>query len=154
VAESEYEYLLDVDFGGVDGVWGFEHRFRRQTSEQAVYAEAVELLREHAVRVSILRREVPSSWEKVEELSRAEHVRSGTERLQSGPGPGLRVDGLTVEEGVVADHLAEAVNAWGRLPREHPNELDEFVFAVHLCQGLLTTRIARRAFPDGWPVKT
>ena len=65
----------------------------------------------------------------------------------------LRPDGLTAEEGIVSDRLVEAVEAWARLPRQHPQEINEFVDAVHRCQGLLTTRIARRHYPDGWPVK-
>jgi hypothetical protein len=65
-----------------------------------------------------------------------------------------RADGLTDEEGVVADALVQAVEAWARLPRQHPQEINEFVTAMHTCQGLLTTRIARRLYPDGWPVKS
>jgi hypothetical protein len=66
----------------------------------------------------------------------------------------LRVDGLTHEEGEVADALALAANAFARLPVQHPQELAEFVFGIHLCQGLLTTRLARRVAPEGWPTHT
>ncbi len=62
-----------------------------------------------------------------------------------------RDDGLTDAEGMVSDHIVAAVNAFGRLPRQHPQELDEFVAYVHGIQGLLTTRIARRHYPEGWP---
>lgn len=62
-----------------------------------------------------------------------------------------RRDGLTDEEGVVADALVKAVEAWARLPRQHPQEINEFITAIHACQGLLTTRIARRHHPEGWP---
>ncbi len=65
----------------------------------------------------------------------------------------IRPDGLTDEEGVVSDHLVAAVEAWARLPRQHPQEINEFVTAIHALQGLLTTRIARRHYPAGWPVK-
>jgi hypothetical protein len=64
-----------------------------------------------------------------------------------------RADGLTDAEGVVMDSLAHAVEAFARLERQHPQELEEFVAGVHACQGLLATRVARRLFPDGWPVK-
>lgn len=63
----------------------------------------------------------------------------------------LRLDGLSAEEGEVADALAAAANAFARLPVQHPQELSEFVFGIHLCQGLLTTRLARRVCPEGWP---
>jgi hypothetical protein len=62
-----------------------------------------------------------------------------------------RVDGLTDAEGFVSDHLVEVVNSFARLPREHPQELTEFVDAVHRIQGLLVMRIARRHYPKGWP---
>lgn len=62
-----------------------------------------------------------------------------------------RADGLTDAEGVVSDALVRAVEAWARLPRQHPQEINEFVTAIHACQGLLTTRIARRLYPEGWP---
>ena len=78
------------------------------------------------------------------------------EGLRNTPGSSLlddvrRDDGLTDAEGEVSDHLVAAVNAFGRLPRQHPQELSEFVTAIHAVQGLLTTRIARRHYPKGWP---
>lgn len=62
-----------------------------------------------------------------------------------------RVDGLTGDEGEVLDGLVAAVEAFVRLPREHPREAEEFVDAIHRCQGLLAVRIARRLYPRGWP---
>jgi hypothetical protein len=64
-----------------------------------------------------------------------------------------RPDGLTDAEGVVSDSLVRAVEAFARLPKQHPQEINEFVAAIHVLQGLLTTRIARRHYPEGWPVK-
>src|SRR5665213_926575 len=64
-----------------------------------------------------------------------------------------RDDGLTDAEGIVGDHVCAAVNAFAKLPCEHPSELRDFCDAVHCLQGLLTTRIARRHYPKGWPVK-
>lgn len=64
-----------------------------------------------------------------------------------------RDDGLTEGEGEVMDHLTAAVGSWASLPREHPNELPDFVEAIHRCQALLAVRVARRHHPRGWPVK-
>jgi hypothetical protein len=63
----------------------------------------------------------------------------------------MRNDGLTEQEGVVADHLFEATQAWLELPEEHPYEQDEFLASIHRLQDMLATRIARRLFPEGWP---
>jgi hypothetical protein len=65
-----------------------------------------------------------------------------------------RDDGLTDDEGVVLDALVTAIEAFAKLEAQHPFEAHEFVDAIHRCQSLLTLRIARRVFPDGWPVKT
>jgi hypothetical protein len=65
-----------------------------------------------------------------------------------------RDDGLTDEEGVVMDALVTAVEAFARLERQHPQEINEFVGGIHTCQDLLAVRIARRHFPRGWPVKS
>lgn len=65
--------------------------------------------------------------------------------------PAPRSDGLTDAEGVVMDALCAAVNAFGRLGRQHPDEMRDFVDGIHRCQDQLAVRIARRAFPVGWP---
>lgn len=65
-----------------------------------------------------------------------------------------RDDGLTDEEGVVMDALCDAAIAFGRLDRQHPDELRDFCDGIHKCQDSLAVRIARRAFPAGWPVKS
>lgn len=62
-----------------------------------------------------------------------------------------RIDGLTEDEGVVADALVAAVHAWRALPVQHPDETREFIDAIHACQNLLPIRIARREYPAGWP---
>ena len=71
----------------------------------------------------------------------------------AGCASGGRVDGLTPEEGLVLDALGAAVGAFARLPVQHPCDLDEFVLGIHLCQGLLATRVARAQYPLGWPVR-
>lgn len=65
----------------------------------------------------------------------------------------MRVDGLTDEEGVVMDSLIRAVEAFAKLPEQHPSEINEFIAGIHKCQDLMAVRIARRLFPDGWPQK-
>lgn len=65
-----------------------------------------------------------------------------------------RIDGLTAQEGAVMDGLLAAVDAFGKLDRQHPDEERDFVDGVHRCQYLLALRVARRAFPEGWPVKS
>lgn len=62
-------------------------------------------------------------------------------------------DGFTDAERVVADHLVEAVNAFGELERWHPDELREFVDGIHRCQDQLAWRIVQRTYPKGWPIK-
>jgi hypothetical protein len=62
-----------------------------------------------------------------------------------------RADGLTDDEGIVLDHLVSAYEAFGRLEPQHPDEEAEFRGGIHRCQDLLAVRIARRAFPEGWP---
>lgn len=65
-----------------------------------------------------------------------------------------RDDGLTDAEGVVMDALNEAVVAFARLPRQHPDELRDFCDGIHKCQDQLAVRVCRRAFPIGWPDKS
>jgi len=59
--------------------------------------------------------------------------------------------GLTDQEQKVLDKLMESYQIFLDIPTEHPEEKREFGYAVHLIQGLLTTRIARRCYPSGWP---
>lgn len=44
-------------------------------------------------------------------------------------------------------HLANAWNAFSKLPVQHPNDSDEFLRAIHQAQHIVTTRLARRAYP-------
>jgi hypothetical protein len=49
------------------------------------------------------------------------------------------------------DALSEAVQIYGALEQQHPDEHAEFVDAIHRAQDLLAVRIARRTYPKGWP---
>jgi hypothetical protein len=62
----------------------------------------------------------------------------------------VREDGLTELEGEVADHLFSANEAFTDLPVEHEDDQREFEYHVHMLQGLLAVRVARRAYPGGW----
>jgi len=59
--------------------------------------------------------------------------------------------GFTPKEQKVHEKLMECYRAFLDLTVEHPSEKNEFIFAVHLIQGLLTSRIIRREYPKGWP---
>ena len=67
--------------------------------------------------------------------------------------PNKRNDGLTSDEGKVMDSLVEAYNAFVKLDRQHPNELQDFIDGIHECQSVLGLRILRRDYPKGWPIK-
>lgn len=65
----------------------------------------------------------------------------------------LRKDGLTDQEGKVMDALINAWDAFMKLDRQHPSEVNDFADGIHRCQDLLAVRIARREYPEGWPIK-
>jgi hypothetical protein len=62
----------------------------------------------------------------------------------------LRDDGLTKKEGRVMDALEQAWNHYSELPEQHPQDIGEFLVAIHRAQDLLAARICRREFPHGW----
>jgi len=64
-----------------------------------------------------------------------------------------RPDGLTKEEGKVMDALITAWKTFVSLDRQHPDEQRDFADGIHKCQDLLAVRIARREYPEGWPIK-
>ena len=59
--------------------------------------------------------------------------------------------GFTPAEDQCHDALMLAFSLFLELPREHPDEVRDFVDAVHKIQGLMSTRIVRRDYPDYWP---
>lgn len=48
------------------------------------------------------------------------------------------------------DALCDAVEAYGELQVDHPDEVDEFREAIHRLQDLLAVRICRRLYPEAW----
>jgi len=59
--------------------------------------------------------------------------------------------GLTNKEQGVEDDLMSAYKRYLALERQHPDDMVEFVDAIHTQQGLLAMRVIRRTHPDGWP---
>ena len=59
--------------------------------------------------------------------------------------------GLLPKEQECLDSLVDAWNIFVGLDRQHPDEVRDFADAIHAQQGLLSTRLARRIYPDGWP---
>lgn len=64
-----------------------------------------------------------------------------------------RADGLTEQEGAVMDSLVGAWNGFILLEVQNPMDRTDFCNAINKCQDLLATRIARRLYPEGWPIK-
>ena len=59
--------------------------------------------------------------------------------------------GYTKDERLVSNKLFECYELYKGLPQEHPNEITEFTYAIHLIQGLLAIRAMRRCYPKGYP---
>ena len=60
------------------------------------------------------------------------------------------VDGLKKEEDMVMNDLLNAWSNFKKLPKQHPDDLPDFKFGIHLCQGLLMQRVTRRDYPKGY----
>lgn len=58
--------------------------------------------------------------------------------------------GLTSLEQECYIYLQQSFNAYRKLKVQHPDEIRDFVDAIHSLQGLLAIRIARRTYPNGW----
>ena len=59
------------------------------------------------------------------------------------------ITGLTAGEKEAMSKLLECYGSFLKLERTHPSELSDFVYAVHLIQGLLCKRVIRRVRPQG-----
>lgn len=58
--------------------------------------------------------------------------------------------GLNLLEQECMDKLIDSYHAFLKLERQHPEELKDFVTAMHRIQDLLAIRVVRRLYPDGW----
>lgn len=59
--------------------------------------------------------------------------------------------GLTPLEQDCMDGLIASYNAFLKMERQHPDEMRDFVDAVHRIQDILAVRVIRRLYPEGWP---
>lgn len=67
--------------------------------------------------------------------------------------PNINPSGFTDDEERCHQALMECTQIFCELPRQHPQELQEFIWSVHQIQGILATRVLRRTFPEDWPVR-
>lgn len=58
--------------------------------------------------------------------------------------------GLTPDEELVMDHLIDAWQAYLKLPKQHPNDIQEFAARLHDLQARIAIRIVRRDYPQYW----
>ena len=58
--------------------------------------------------------------------------------------------GLTPREEKCLHHLSASYGVFLDLPIQHPDDMRDFVDAVHRIQDLIAMRIARRLFPGYW----
>jgi len=80
-----------------------------------------------------------------------EHIIKITKDISVKPVPKEKdIQGLTDEERIVSDKLMECYKSFLELDFQHPEDNREFAYAIHLIQGLLSLRVVRRCYPDGW----
>ncbi len=60
------------------------------------------------------------------------------------------ISGLTKDEEMVLQCIAYACEHYNKLPIQHPTDMAEWNFGIHICQGLLMQRSARRSYPKQW----
>ena len=65
----------------------------------------------------------------------------------------ISIYGLTPNEQTVMDKILDTYNAFCKLDRQHPDEGREFTDSIHKLQSIMALRIARRVYPEGWPIK-
>lgn len=58
--------------------------------------------------------------------------------------------GLTEKEQIIANKIVEINYLFKQLPVQHPCDRSEWIGGIHICQGLLMQRIARRHYPSYW----
>ena len=61
---------------------------------------------------------------------------------------------VTQEEKRVLDKIGEAHKAFADLEQQHPDDIRDFINGIHILQGLIMQRVARRADPDSFPSYT
>lgn len=61
-----------------------------------------------------------------------------------------KVSGLTKQEEEIAEDILKVHHRYLGLPKQHPSDIDEWITGIHILQGLLMQRIARRLYPQYW----
>lgn len=56
------------------------------------------------------------------------------------------------EEKSIINHLVNAWNIYVKLPKQHPDDIDEFRRSIHSAQQLIAIRGVRRKFPSIFPI--
>jgi len=62
-------------------------------------------------------------------------------------------NGLTEEEQIIMNHLADAWNGFMKLEKQHPCENIDFMSGIHQLQRIIGMRILRREHSDIFPIK-
>ena len=57
---------------------------------------------------------------------------------------------LSEQELAVLNSLASAFNEFVKLDGHHPSDKEEFKRAIHVAQGIIACRVAKRVDPDVW----
>lgn len=70
------------------------------------------------------------------------HILSGSVKLET------KVTDIPAEEQVIWDTLAYAWNKFCDLKQEHPQEQEEFMRGIYMCQYALGMRLNRKNYPD------
>jgi hypothetical protein len=65
----------------------------------------------------------------------------------------MRKDGLTEQEGKIMDLLVEAWCEFIKLEKQHSCEINDFSDGIHKCEYVLSMRVLRRDYPEGYPIK-
>jgi hypothetical protein len=60
------------------------------------------------------------------------------------------ISGLTDQELLVMDSILQGYSEWIKLEMTHPNEMQDFVNAIHNIQSILAMRVIRRGYPEYW----
>jgi len=62
------------------------------------------------------------------------------------------ISGFTEDEEKCMQYLMDAYGVFIEMERQHPDEMRDFVDAIHSLQNLLAVRVIRRVYPKYWPV--
>lgn len=61
-----------------------------------------------------------------------------------------QISGLTIAEKRVMELLIQAYQGFIDIPRQHPDEMRDFVDGIHRIQDVMSVRVVRRHYPEYW----